>query len=152
YDPSEKKGYRIDILTFAGDSIETTTSIQQMAWLPDSKSWRFYDLSRRTFGINGYTQQQLDSAAASINILPRDLERSTTDIYRLTYPEAQNYIQALQRSGASAIEKAKVQFYSRLTYPTSIIAVSIMGFALAAVRRKTGKGFFIFAGLMISFF
>ena len=86
-----------------------------------------------------------------INILPRDLARRTSDIYQLTYPKAIQYIQSVERIGAGGISLPKVQLYGRMAYPFSIIVVCIIGFALAADKRKGGKGFYIASGLAISF-
>ena len=86
-----------------------------------------------------------------INVLPRDLARRTSDIYQLTYPKAIQYIQSVERIGAGGVSLPKVQLYGRMAYPFSIIVVCLIGFALAANKRKGGKGFYIAAGLGISF-
>jgi len=86
-----------------------------------------------------------------VNILPRDLARRTSDIYQLTYPKAIEYIESIERIGAGGINLPKVQLYSRMAYPISIIVVCLIGFALAAEKRKGGKGFYIASGLGISF-
>ncbi len=151
YNPSENKGYNVDIMHFSGSGFEKKTTIEQMMWLEDSKEWRLYDYERHIFAANGFSVIHTDSVDTTLNVLPRDLARTTSDIYRLTWPEAQNYIQSLQRSGATSLESKKVKFYGRLTYPWSIIIVSIVGFAIASVRRKVGKGFYVAAGLLISF-
>ncbi|MDZ7692937.1 MAG: LptF/LptG family permease [Balneolaceae bacterium] len=60
-------------------------------------------------------------------------------------------MQSIERSGASGITLPQIQFYGRLAYPFLIIVVTIIGFSLASVRRRGGKGFHIAAGLAISF-
>jgi lipopolysaccharide export system permease protein len=151
YNKDENTGYRIDVVKFQGDSVKETIFIQQMVWVDSTRHWRLKKMRKRTFTPNGYRQEQIHEKDTTLNFLPRDLARTTSDIYQLTYPEAENYIQSIERSGASSVELPKVQLYGRYAYPFSIIVVTIVGFALASVRRAGGKGFYIAAGLTVSF-
>ncbi len=151
FNPTENTGYRVDVTTFEGDSIRETMYIQKMIWQKDQRLWKFENIEKRTFTPLGYKETQIDSMDTTLNILPRDLARTTSDIYQLTYPEAENYINSIERSGAGNVDLPKIQLYSRYAYPFSIIVVTIVGFALASVRRKGGKGFYIAAGLAVSF-
>ena len=151
YNPSQKKGHRVEFYEFAGDSVQRTIRVEQMIWQDSLQFWRLKDIERNIYTDAGFKTIHSDSADTSLNILPRDLARTTSDIYQLTYPEAQNYIQSMERSGAGSVESPKVQFYGRLAYPASIFVVSIIGFAVASVRRRGGKGVYIAAGLAISF-
>ncbi len=151
YNSTKEQGRHIRIYTFSGDSVHKTTTAKTMDWIPDSNKWRLKDIKRHLYKPAGIKIIHIDSMDTSLNMLPRDIARKTSDISQLTYPQAQYYIQSLKRSGAGSIAAPRVQFYSRLTYPLSIIVVSVIGFALATVRRKGGKGFYIFLGLTISF-
>lgn len=151
YNADENTGYRVDVIHFQDDSIKKTLFIQRMSWQQKEEQWKFKDVRKRIFTANGYQQVHIDSMDTTLNIFPRDLARTTSDIYQLTYPEAQNYIQSIKRSGAGNIELPKVQLYGRYAYPFSIVVVTIVGFALASVRRQGGRGFHIAAGLAISF-
>ncbi len=151
FNADENTGHRVDVTNFAGDSISQTIFIQRMIWQPDSSKWKLENIDKKTFTANGYKTTHIDSMDTTLNILPRDLARKTSDIYQLTYPEAENYIASIERSGAGNVELPKVQLYSRYAYPFSIIVVIIVGFALASVRRSGGKGFYIAAGLTVSF-
>ena len=79
------------------------------------------------------------------------MSRSTSDIYQLSYVEAQDYIASIIRSGAGGVNIPKVQYFGRLAYPISIIVVMIIGFAVASVRRRGGRGIYLAVGLAISF-
>jgi lipopolysaccharide export system permease protein len=151
FNASKNVGYRVEFIRFAGDSIAETTQIKEMEWLDEQQKWRFKDIETRTFTARGFQEAHSDSADTTLNILPRDLTRSTSDIYQLTYPEAFNYIESIKRIGGGSIESPKVQLYGRLTYPLSILIVSIIGFAVASMRRQGGKGFYIAMGLGTSF-
>ncbi len=151
YDKSEAKAYDVDIVHFSGDSIAYTASVQKMIWSDSLQKWRFYQYEKHNYGVKGYTIVHTDSIDTTLNISPRDLARTTSDIYQLTWPEAQNFIHSLQQSGATSVDAQKVEFYGRLTYPWSAVIVIIIGFAVASQRRKVGKGFYIAAGLLTSF-
>jgi len=151
FNSNENVGYRVDVVTFKGDSISRSMFAQRMRWRPKRNLWKLEDIDKRIYTPLGYKQVHVDSVDTTLNIYPRDLARTTSDIYQLTYPEAQNYIKSLERSGAGNVGLPKVQLYGRYAYPFSIIVVIIVGFALASVRRKGGKAFYIAAGLIVSF-
>jgi len=151
YNPDENVGHRVDVIRFQDDSVAEKMYIQKMIWKPKTQQWKLEDVKKRTFTAGGYTVTHIDSSDTTLNLFPRDLARRTSDIYQLTYPEAENYIHSIERSGAGSVELPKVQLYGRYAYPFSIIVVTIVGFALASVRRKGGKGFYIAAGLAVSF-
>lgn len=151
FDESKQTGHRVDVTKFEGDSISETMYVQRMVWQDSTQQWRLQNTTKRLFTEKGYTETHVDTIDTTLNIYPRDLARKTSDIYQLTYPEAQNYIYAIERSGAGSVELPKVQLYGRYAYPFSIVVVIIVGFALASVRRKGGKGFYIAAGLIVSF-
>lgn len=151
FNAEEQIGYRVNITNFKSDSVSESLYVQRMIWQPDSSLWKFEDIEKRKFTDLGYNYTHIDSMDTTLNIYPRDLARKTSDIYQLTYPEAENYIQSIERSGAGNVELPKVQLYSRYAYPFSIVVVTIVGFGLASVRRKGGKGFYIAAGLAVSF-
>lgn len=151
FNPEKGIGYRVDVVNFEADSIREKLFIQRMIWKEQKQQWKLENVTKQTFSELGYSEVHIDSTDTTLNIYPRDLTRKTSDIYQLTYPEAQNYIQSIERSGAGGIEQPQVQLYGRYAYPFSIIVVTIVGFSLASVRREGGKGFYIAAGLAVSF-
>ncbi|HLR24746.1 MAG TPA: LptF/LptG family permease [Fodinibius sp.] len=144
-------GYRVDATTFAGDSVAKTAYIERMIWQEKKEKWKLESVDKRILTPGGYRHVHIDSTDTTLNIFPRDLARTTSDIYQLTYPEAESYIHSIERSGAGNVESPKVKLYGRYAYPFSIIVVIIVGFGLASERRKGGKGFYIAAGLVVSF-
>ena len=151
FDAKDQTGFRVEMVRFEGDTVSETMEVQRMVWMDKEKQWKLTDVEKKIFTPTGYKKEYHDSLKTTLNILPRDLARTTSDIYQLTYPEAFNYIGSIERIGASGTELPKVQLYGRIAYPFSIMVVSIVGFAIAAVRRRGGRGFHIAAGLTISF-
>lgn len=151
FDDNSNTAYRVEVVRFDSDSVRKTIDIQRMKWQEESQRWLMLDVTERTFDQKGFQQIKRDTVDTLLNILPRDLARTTSDIYQLTYQEAANYIASIERSGAGSVGLPKVQYYGRLSYPVSILIVTIIGFAIACSRRKGGRGFYIAAGLSISF-
>lgn len=151
YDSNQDIAYRIELTNSDSVGIKKTISANQMVWNDEGKDWKLKTVTVREFTQAGYSESSISEIDTTLNIFPRDLSRSTSDIYQLTYAEAINYINSIERSGAGNINMPKVQFYGRLVYPLSIIIVIIVGFAVASVRRRGGKGIYLAAGLAISF-
>ncbi|MEX0609902.1 MAG: LptF/LptG family permease [Balneolaceae bacterium] len=151
FDANQQIAYRIRFIEFDDKKISRTTTATRMSWQDSTESWTLDGVTERVFTDSGYAEFSYPKKDTVINVFPRDLARTTSDIYQLTYPEAWNYIASIERSGAGGIEIPQVQFFGRLAYPLSIIVVIIIGFSFAAVRRRGGKGVYLAAGLTISF-
>lgn len=151
FDKSKNIGYRINIIGIKGNGVEHTLIANQMHWQKETENWRLKDVVERIYTKGGYSERNIAELDTTLSVLPRDLSRTTSDIYQLTYKEAQDYISSIARSGAGSINVPKVQYLGRVVYPFSIIVVMIVGFSVASVRRRGGKGIYIAAGLTISF-
>ena len=151
FDNNQKIAHRVRFVDF--DSLRVTRTIiaQNMAWDDDEQLWKLSSITERVYTDSGYVQTKSQRRDTVLTVLPQDLARTTSDIYQLTYPEARLYIASIERTGAGAVDIPRVHFYGRLAYPLSIIVVIIVGFAVASVRRRGGKGIYIAAGLTISF-
>lgn len=151
FDKNKNIAYKVQLLEFEGDKITRTTNAARMIWIDSTKSWQMEVVKELVFNETGYTEESHTTKDTVINVFPRDLARTTSDIYQLTYTEALDYIASIERSGAGGIEIPQVQLFGRMAYPFSIIVVIIVGFAFASVRRRGGKGAYLAAGLTISF-
>jgi len=151
FDRDKHIGYRIRIVEYNDAGVNRTLVANQMHWLEDSQKWKLETVTERVFYDTGYTEAKYDEKDTTLSVFPRDLSRTTSDVYQLTYKEARDYIQSIERSGAGSVNVPKVQYLGRVIYPFSIIIVMIVGFAVASVRRRGGKGIYIAAGLTISF-
>lgn len=151
YDANTNVGYNVHLVEYTENKISRILNANRIMWVDSTSNWITDRARIRTFDGNNIQEEETEREFFDINILPRDLVRRTTDIYQLTYPEAFEYLRSIQRIGAGGIELPMVQLYGRIAYPISIFTVCIIGFALAAQRRKGGKGFYIGSGLGISF-
>lgn len=151
FDDAQNIAYRVTLTDSDDKKVTKTVTANQMSWNEDESTWSLRSVTIRDFSENGYVEKTLDTIDTTLSVYPRDLSRSTSDVYQLTYAEAIDYINSIERSGAGNINMPKVQFFGRLVYPLSIIIVIIIGFAVASVRRRGGKGVYLAAGLAISF-
>lgn len=151
YDANTNIGYRVHLIEYTNDRISKVVSANRVIWVDSTSNWITDRARIRSFDGTQIQEVETEREFFDINILPRDLVRRTSDIYQLTYPEAFEYLRSIQRIGAGGIELPMVQLYGRIAYPVSIFTVCLIGFALAAQRRKGGKGFYIGAGLGVSF-
>jgi len=151
FDKNKEIAYRIRLIESEDRQVTKSTSANRMRWIDSTQSWRLENVTEQVFTKTGFTEKEYREKDTVLNVFPRDLARTTSDIYQLTYPEAVDYIESIERSGAGGIEIPQVQFFGRLAYPFSIIVVTIVGFAFASVRRRGGKGAYLAAGLTISF-
>lgn len=151
FDSSRNIAYGVRAYEFNGDELAQRIDAVRMEWIDSTGVWRFVRADRRIFHEQGYTHIFQADADTTLNIRPRDLARTTADIYLLTYPEIVDYLSALRRSGAAGIEEPMVQFYGKVTYPISIIIITLIGVIIAAERRKGGRGAILGFGLGVSF-
>ena len=149
FDQNNNVAYRVELYDMEGDQLVRSISASRMTW--NEGKWYFEGINDKIFADSTYEQKYISSIDTTLNVFPQDLARSTSDIYQLTYVEARDYIASIERSGAGGIDMPRVQFYGRLVYPFSMIIVIMIGFVIAATKRKGGKGFTIAMGLVISF-
>jgi len=152
FDPGRQIAYKVDMFNFEQNTLQKHITTSRMEWVDSLRHWQLLTPDISIYKPEGVYTSNHPDIDTTLGVLPRDLARRSSDIFQLTYEEARNYIESLERSGAGGINLPKVQYYGRLCYPISIIIVSIVGFAIASVRRKGGKGFYVAAGLLISFF
>lgn len=151
FDDDQNTAYRVRFIDYDSLSLKKTTLATNMEWQEDTQKWRLTSVTERSYSDSGYVEIKISGKDTTLAIFPQDLARSTSDIYQLTYQEAQQYIASIERSGAGGVNIPKVHYYGRLAYPFSIIVVILIGFAVASVRRRGGKGIYLAAGLTISF-
>lgn len=151
YDANTDVGYRFYMIEYNNDQIQRILNANRITWQDSTSSWVANRATEKIFNGTHFTQTALEQEEVSLNLLPRDLARRSSDIYQLTYPNALHYIESISRIGAGGIDLPKVQLYGRMAYPISIFTVCLIGFAIATEKRKGGKGVYIAMGGVISF-
>jgi lipopolysaccharide export system permease protein len=151
FDIRQNIGYRVTFYTFEDKKLVETMELGRMAWEPEKQKWELINGTIKRYNERGYEKITFDRRDTTLNLFPRDFGRTSSDVYQLTYPEIRDYLASIERSGAGGIAMPTVQFYGKLAYPFAIFTVTIIGVAIASVRRRGGRGVHIAAGLVISF-
>lgn len=151
FDANSNSGTRATIVTFENDEIKSVATVDRIRWIDSLSTWRTNQYTERVYTDSGYRVRDTTNVIIDLNLYPRDLSRRSSDIYQLTYADAFQYIESIERIGAGGVSLPLTHLYSRIAYPISILVVSLIGFAIATERRKSGKGFYIAAGLAVSF-
>lgn len=150
FEASSNTGYQASAVTFNEEKVKRISNANRIQWVDSLSHWNADRLRVRTFTDGGYFETDTVDVVMDLNLYPRDLARSSSDIYQLTYPEAFQYIESIQRIGAGGTTLPQTQLYSRIAYPISVFIVCLIGFSIACERRKGGRGFYVAAGLAIS--
>ncbi len=125
---------------------------REMQWIDSTRIWRMFDVTRRRFGgERGEVRTQQALVDTTLNLLPRDLQRTVRDVELLTIPEARAYLDALRRSGASNIGQPLVEYWSKFTYPFANLILIALSLPLAAVRRPGGQAVQLGIALGVAF-
>lgn len=151
YSPADSMAHRVFSYRFNEDVISETMEIQRMVYQTATGKWRLYNVKQTVFDSITVTRITHDTLDVAWSVYPRDMARTTTEVYQLTYPEAWQYIESLKRVGVGGLELPQVQFFGRLAYPLSILIVTLLGVAIASFRFNGGTGMHLGIGLAISF-
>lgn len=151
YSPADSTAHRVFSYRFVDDRIAETMEIQRMVFIASTGRWRLHDVRRTVFDSVMVTRTRVDTMDTTFSVYPRDMARTTTEVYQLTYPEAWQYIESLKRVGVGGLELPQVQFFGRLAYPLSILIVTMLGVAIASIRFNGGTGMHLGIGLAVSF-
>lgn len=150
FEASSNTGYQASIIEFDEDKVRRISNANRIQWVDSTSEWNADRLRERVFSDSSYVESDTVDVKMDLNLFPRDLARRSSDIYQLSYPDAFQYINSIERIGAGGTSLPRTQLYSRIAYPVSIFVVCLIGFSIAAERRKGGRGFYIAAGLSIS--
>lgn len=151
FDPVEQTGYRFRLHQFDEDGLREVTESQRVIWIDSLSLWRLESADRQRFEKDRVKAEFLSVLDTNLTVLPRDLARSTSDIAMLTYDEAIDYIDSIERSGSGSVALPLTQLWGRILYPLSVIIVTFIGFTIGYERRKGGQGVPIAIGLSVSF-
>lgn len=151
FDTKQNTAYKVRLYEFDSLKLVRSLTATNMTWREEEQEWRMVSIREQIYGDSTLVDDRIVNIDTVLSVLPQDLSRTTSDVYQLTYAQARDYITSIERSGAGGVNIPKVQFYGRLAYPLSIIVVMIVGFSIAAVRRRGGKGIYIAMGLTISY-
>jgi lipopolysaccharide export system permease protein len=153
YDRDRQRAHRVSLQTFADSTrLIRRLDASRMTWIDSLEVWRMTGVLQRSFSDAAMTERQnAQSLDTTLQVFPRDLARSQNDVAAMTIPEATEYLDALQRSGAGHLERPLVAYHNKFSYPVANFVLLLIGVPLAAVRRRGGQAVRFAMGLMTAF-
>jgi lipopolysaccharide export system permease protein len=152
YDRDRERGHDVSLQRIEGPNrLVARLDAERMDWVDSLGTWRMEEVVRRTFPSSGMRQETLSRLDTTLQVYPRDLARSQTDVAAMTIPVARNYLQALRRAGASNLERPLIAYYNKFSYPFANLILVLLGVPLAAVRRRGGQAVQFAIGLFTAF-
>lgn len=153
FDRQEKIGYSVVLQEFDRPfgTLVRRIDAARMYWIDSLRIWRFEEVYEQRFGPEGIRLRALPFWDTTLALSPRDLARSERDVEQMTIPEAKAYLELLERTGATYLDRPRVDYHSKFAYPVANLIVILLGFPLASVRRRGGMALALTAGLLLSF-
>ena len=152
YDRSRKRAHDVSLQHFDGDTrLASRLDAERMEWVDSLGTWRMDDVVRRTFSDGHLQSERQSTLDTTLQVYPRDLARSQTDVAAMTIPSARNYLLALRRAGVGHLERPLVAYYNKFAYPFANLILVLIGVPLASVRRRGGQAIQFAIGLMTAF-
>ena len=153
YDEKAQIGHRISLQRFqGGQRLKSRVDAQRMQWIDSLDVWRLHQAVVRTFSPQGsISQHEVMQLDTTLQIYPRDLARTESDVQSMTIPVADDYVSALKRSGADQLGRTLVSYYTKYSYPFANLIVVLLGVPMAAVRRRGGQAMQFGIGLAVAF-
>jgi len=152
YVNDRQRAHTVSLQTFGGPSrLAHRLDADRMEWVDSLDAWRMEEVTIRRFTAQGTVERTTSTLDTTLQVYPRDLERSKNDVAAMTIPTARNYLQTLQRAGVNQIEESLVAYYNKFAYPFANLVLVLIGVPIAAVRRQGGQAIRFAIGLSIAF-
>ncbi len=153
FDRRSNVGHRASLQRFAeGRRLEERIDAVRMQWVDSLRVWRLQSAVRRRFDPGGHERREvIPTMDTTLTVYPRDFARTEKDVQSMTIPVSLEYIDALERAGADNLGRARVEYYSKFSYPIANFILVLIGVPLASVRRRGGQAVQLGIGLGIAF-
>lgn len=139
---------RFDRATSMGERVDA----RSMQWMDKERVWRLRAPEIRTFRQDGSeTRRVYVEKDTILALLPRNMARTDGDVESMTIPEAADYLQVLERSGANNLGVPRVTYYGKFAYPLANLILVLLAVPLSSVRRRKGQALVFGVGLFIAF-
>lgn len=153
YDTEEKRAHNVSLQKMEGTSrLAWRIDAERMEWSDSLSTWHLEQVTRRRFrdGKEPF-KRTVESIDTTLQVYPRDLARSKSDVAAMTIPAASEYLSALRRSGVGQLERPLVAYYNKFAYPFANLILIVIGVPLASVRRRGGQAMRFAIGLTAAF-
>lgn len=144
-------GYQFTMETIDSGRVIDKLSSSRIMWQPDKQSWRAEFWTKHTFDGMKETQTKGELLDITINLSPKDFETQHMLYEQLTIDELNEHVALLKERGAEGVEPYLIEKYTRITYPFSIIILTIIGVIVSSRKSREGVGLQIALGFALAF-
>jgi lipopolysaccharide export system permease protein len=123
----------------------------KIKWLADKGKWQLENVRIFDFNPEKGSLLRVDKIDTLLSIRPKDFESQYMKYETLTNRELRDYLNELRSRGADNTETYEVEEYLRITYPFSVIILTLIGVILSARKTREGAGLQIALGFVLAF-
>ena len=151
YNNESHEGSNCTLETLEGSKLLKKLKADRIRWMADSGKWRLENVRIFDFTPGKSGMQYLEKADTMLSIRPKDFESQYMKYETLTNSELKDYLSELRSRGADNTETYVVEQYLRITYPFSVIILTLIGVILSARKTREGTGLQIALGFVLAF-
>lgn len=151
YNNEIREGYNCSLEKIENTVLVKKLKAEKFMWVDSLKKWRMdnvriFDFTKRPIAFSSLAR--LDT---NLSLKPKDFESQYMKYETLTNSELKAYVAELKSRGADNLETYEVEQYLRITYPFSIIILTMIGVILSSRKSREGAGFQIAMGFVLAF-
>jgi lipopolysaccharide export system permease protein len=151
YNNETREGNRCTLENIRGTMLQTKLKADKMLWLEESKKWRLEGIRIFDFASKPASVKRMARLDTALPIKPKDFESQYMKYETLTNGELSQFLKELRGRGADNTESYEVEQYLRITYPFSMVILTMIGVILSARKSREGAGFQIAMGFVLAF-
>ncbi|MBL8008220.1 MAG: LptF/LptG family permease [Ignavibacteria bacterium] len=161
YNETDKSGYNVSVQIF--DSLNLSKlnyrfDAKNMKWDSIKNEWKLFGVSKREFDSTlsvkyAYFDTAYISYLPEINriyVSPSQLRKKQLKPDELLISDLKEYIDSMEESGLN-VSKAKVDYYSKISFPFANIIVILFGISISSNRRKSGTAIQFGISILVTF-
>lgn len=161
YNESDKSGLNVSYQIFNDanpSSMSFRFEIKKILWDSVKNDWKFMNIVKREFdSLNSEKLLFMDTLFASeipeiekIYITPAQIIRKQLKPDEIMLPDLKDFIDAMEESGQTVL-KAKVDYYSKISFPFANIITILFGISYNSHKRKGSAALQFGISILITF-
>ena len=148
----KKEGHNFALERFEGDLIKTKIRARRIDWIDSTQSWLLKDrVEIRHFNGLEETLTFRKNIDTSFVLTPDDIYVKEEWAASMALPDLIEYIKLEEMRGSDILRELYIERQRRFSDPVAIIILTLIGFAMAARKRRGGIAQQIGIGLVLCF-
>ena len=161
YNESDRKASNVNFQYFDKEDLSKLIyrfDVQTMKWDSIKNEWKLFNIAERKFDSTSFESfSYIDSGYASeiagiekIYLSPSQIIRKQLKPDELLLTDLKDFIDSMEESGQN-VSRAKVDYYSKISFPFANIVVILFGLSLSVGRRKSGVALQFGISILVTF-